>query len=122
VTAMLSHWQGDGYNDMTAGQGQNYFISMGYKPNEKHNFNFLITGAPQWHDQNYAKPIATVYTDATETQVRTPGYDVFGLKFNNNWGYVNGKAFNERRNYYHKPVLNLNWDWKINELSNLSTV
>lgn len=122
VTAMLSHWQGDGYNDMTAGQGQNYFISMGYKPNEKHNFNFLITGAPQWHDQNYAKPIATVYKDATETQVRTPGYDVFGLKFNNNWGYVNGKAFNERRNYYHKPVLNLNWDWKINELSNLSTV
>ena len=122
VTAMLSHWQGDGYNDMTAGQGQNYFVSLGYKANEKHNFNFLITGAPQWHDQNYAKPIATVYDEKDNKIIKTPGYDVFGLKFNNNWGYVNGKAFNERRNYYHKPVLNLNWDWKINELSNLSTV
>ncbi len=122
VTAMFSHWQGDGYNDMTAGQGQNYFVSLGYKANEKHNFNFLITGAPQWHDQNYAKPIATVYDEKDNKIIKTPGYDVFGLKFNNNWGYVNGKAFNERRNYYHKPVLNLNWDWKINELSNLSTV
>lgn len=122
VTAMLSHWQGDGYNDMTSGQGQNYFISMGYKPNEKHNFNFLITGAPQWHDQNYAKPISTVYTDETKTKVRTPGYDIFGQKFNSNWGMLNGEKFNTRRNYYHKPVLNLNWDWKINELSNLSTV
>lgn len=58
ITAMLSHWQGDGYNDMTAGQGQSYFVSIGYKANEKHNFNFLITGAPQWHDQNYAKRIS----------------------------------------------------------------
>jgi len=122
VTAMFSHWQGDGYNDMTAGQGQNYFVSIGYKASEKHNFNFLITGAPQWHDQNYAKPIGTVYTDETKTKVKTPGYDVFGKKYNNNWGYLNGQALNDRRNYYHKPVLNLNWDWKINELSSLSTV
>src|SRR5690554_8181327 len=88
---MFSHWQGDGYNDMTAGQGQNYFISIGYKANEQHNFNFLITGAPQWHDQNYAKAIGTVYTDESKTTVRTPGYDVFGKKFNNNWGMLNGK-------------------------------
>ncbi len=108
VTALLSHWQGDGYNDMTAGQGQNYFVSIGYKPNEKHNFNFLITGAPQWHDQNYAKSISN--------------YQTYGLKYNNNWGMLNGEAFNVRRNYYHKPVMNLNWDWKINESSNLSTV
>src|SRR5690606_9241216 len=80
VTAMLSHWQGDGYNDMTAGQGQNYFVSLGYKANEKHNFNFLITGAPQWHDQNFAKPISS--------------YQTFGLKYNNNWGNVNGEALN----------------------------
>lgn len=108
VTALYSHWQGDGYNDMTAGQGQNYFVSIGYKANEKHNFNFLITGAPQWHDQNYAKTIDS--------------YQQFGLKYNNNWGMLNGEAVNTRRNYYHKPVMNLNWDWKINETTNLSTV
>ncbi len=108
VSALFSHWQGDGYNDMTAGQGQNYFVSIGYKLNEKHNFNFLITGAPQWHDQNYAKKISD--------------YQTHGLKYNNNWGMLNGEQFNIRKNYYHKPVMNLNWDWKINETSNLSTV
>jgi len=108
VSALFSHWQGDGYNDMTAGQGQNYFVSIGYKANEKHNFNFLITGAPQWHDQNYAKRISD--------------YQTHGLKYNNNWGMLNGEKFNIRKNYYHKPVMNLNWDWKIDETSNLSTV
>lgn len=122
VSALFSHWQGDGYNDMTAGQGQTYFVSLGYKVNDKHNLNFLITGAPQWHDQNYAKPLATVYTDATKETIKTPGYDLFGKKFNSNWGNLNGEKFNIRRNYYHKPVMNLNWDWKINETSNLSTV
>src|SRR5690554_1325976 len=108
VTAMFTHWQGDGYNDATEGQGQNYFISLGYKVNDKHNLNFLITGAPQWHNQNYAKSISS--------------YLQYGRKYNNNWGYLNGEAINDRKNYYHKPVMNLNWDWVINERSSLSTV
>ena len=40
MSVMLSHWQGDGYNQGTRGEGQNYFISFEYKPNDKHNFNF----------------------------------------------------------------------------------
>ncbi len=105
---MLSHWQGDGYNDGNKGQGQTYFLSVGYQPNEKHNFNFLITGAPQWHDQNYTKSIDKYLT--------------YGRKYNNNWGTLDGDYLSLRRNYYHKPIFNLNWDWNINETSNLSTV
>lgn len=108
TSVMLSHWQGDGYFDGTKGQGQTYFISVGYKPNEKHNFNFLLTGAPQWHDQNFSKSIQT-YLDK-------------GIKYNNNWGTYNGEYMSERRNFYHKPVLNLNWDYKISDASSLSTV
>ena len=108
ASVMLSHWQGDGYNDGTKGQGQTYFISFGYKPNDNHNFNFLITGAPQWHDQNFTKSIDT-YLDK-------------GLKYNNNWGTYNGEYMTERRNFYHKPVLNLNWDYTISDASSLSTV
>jgi len=108
VTAMLTQWQGDGYNDGTFGEGQVYFLSVGYKANDNHNFNFLITGAPQWHDQNFTKRISDYLT--------------FGRKYNNNWGTLNGEYLSERRNFYHKPVANLNWDWKINEESSLSTV
>jgi iron complex outermembrane recepter protein len=108
VSVMLSHWQGDGYNQGTRGEGQNYFISFGYKPNNKHNFNFLITGAPQQHDQNYTKRISDYLT--------------YGRKYNNNFGYLNGQYLSERTNFYHKPVANLNWDYKINETTDLSTV
>ncbi len=120
VTALFSHWQGDGYNDGTEGQGQNYFISLGYKVNEKHNLNLLLTGAPQWHNQNYAKPIANQLDK--DGNVSAYGYEQFGRRYNNNWGYLNGKPLNDRKNYYHKPVANLNWDWTMNENSNLSTV
>lgn len=108
TSVMLSYWQGDGYNDGTKGQGQTYFISFGYKANDKHSFNFLVTGAPQYHDQNFTKSIAT--------------YLKKGRKYNNNWGTLNGNYLSERRNYYHKPVANLNWDFNINEKSSLSTV
>lgn len=105
---MLSHWQGDGYNEGNFGNGETYFISVGYTPNDTHNFNFLITGAPQWHDQNFSKSI--------------DDYLTYGRRYNNNWGTHNGVYLTERRNFYHKPVANLNWDFNINETTNLSTV
>ena len=105
---LLTHWQGDGYAEGTFGQGQTYFFSLGYKMNDKHNFNFLMTGAPQWHDQNFTKSIAT-YLD-------------MGRKYNNNYGYYGDRYLTERRNFYHKPVFNLNWDFKIDDKSSLSTV
>ncbi|WP_166921191.1 TonB-dependent receptor [Flavobacterium poyangense] len=108
TSVMLSHWQGDGYNDGTKGEGQTYFISVGYKANDRHSFNFLLTGAPQWHDQNFTKSIDT--------------YLKFGRKYNNNWGTQNGEYKSERTNYYHKPVVNLNWDFDINSKTQLSTV
>ncbi|WP_027125644.1 TonB-dependent receptor [Gelidibacter mesophilus] len=108
VSAMLTHWQGDGYNKGSYGEGQNYFVSVGFKANESHNFNFLITGAPQTHDQNFTKPISD--------------YLQYGRNFNNNIGTYKGQYMTERTNFYHKPVSNLNWDWNISENSSLSTV
>jgi len=108
MSVMLSHWQGDGYNEGNFGEGQTYFISVGYRPSDSHNFNFLITGAPQFHDQNFTKSISD--------------YLEYGRRYNNNWGTYNGQYLTERRNFYHKPVANLNWDWNISETANLSTV
>ncbi len=105
---MLSHWQGDGYNEGNFGAGETYFLSVGYTPNETHNFNFLVTGAPQFHDQNFSK--------------RLSDYATYGRRYNNNWGTYKGQYMTERRNFYHKPVSNINWDYKISEDTNLSTV
>lgn len=108
TSVMLSHWQGNGYNEGNFGKGQTYFVSFGYKANEKNSFNFLITGAPQWHDNMFSQNISTFLEK--------------GRKYNNNWGTYNGQYMTERRNFYHKPVANLNWDYSINETTDLSTV
>ncbi len=106
---LIDHWQAHRkYSDGTAGQGQNYFIGVGYVPNDKHSFNFLLTGAPQWHDQNFSKSLED--------------YAQYGKRYNNNSGFLDGERYTIRRNYYHKPILNLNWDWTISEKTNLSSV
>ncbi|WP_289044526.1 TonB-dependent receptor [uncultured Olleya sp.] len=108
-TILVDHWQAHRkYSAGTAGQGQNYLFSVGYKPNDEHTFNFLLTGAPQWHDQNFS-------SDLEE-------YEEFGEKYNPNTGFLEGSRYTERRNYYHKPVANLNWDYEINEGLELSSV
>ena len=112
---MVNHWQAHrAFAQGTAGQGQAYFVSVGYKPNERHQINFMIFGAPQEHDQNFATKSAAQWATAEQF-----GY---GKKYNNNYGYLNGEGKTLRTNYYHKPVANLNWDWTINENASLSTV
>jgi len=116
ASILLSHWQGDGYNDGTQGQGQTYFFSVGYKPSEKHQFNFSVTGAPQWHHQNYTKDLSDYDRDGDGKITNEE------QRFNDNWGYMDGEVYTFRKNFYHKPVANLNWDWNINSRSSLSTV
>jgi outer membrane receptor for ferric coprogen and ferric-rhodotorulic acid len=106
---LIDHWQAHRkYAIGTAGQGQSYLFSVGYKPNDNHAFNFLITGAPQWHDQNFSN--------------RLENYELYGEKYNGNTGFLNGERFTERRNFYHKPVANLNWDWTLSDVADISTV
>lgn len=107
-SALLGHWQGDGYMQGAKGQGQTYFLSAGYKLNDNHIFNFLITGAPQWHGSAGGANLSD--------------YLEKGRRYNDWWGYYNGEEYAGGRNYYHKPIINLSWDWKISEDSNLSTV
>src|SRR5690606_2419333 len=110
-----------------AGAGQNYFVSVGYKPNDNNTFNFMIFGAPQWHDQNFSKPLETSYREIGPTGnktkvIATPGYDITDERGNSNYGWYNGEGLSQRTNFYHKPVTNLNWDLKIDDKSSLSTV
>ncbi|WP_421813167.1 TonB-dependent receptor [Flagellimonas sp.] len=106
-SVMLDHWQGQRkFAEGTKGQGQNYFFSVG-KLIGDHNFNFLVFGAPQWHMQRWSQPLEVV------EQYR---------KYNQHWGFDEGELESERTNFYHKPVMNLNWDWDISSKSDLSTV
>ncbi|WKS95009.1 TonB-dependent receptor [Riemerella columbina] len=112
---LMSRTAGSTYADATQFEGYNYYFALGYQPNRQHDIQFTITGAPQWHNQRaYEIAISDLQKRGTE--------DKPSRTYNADWGYLNGKSFNDRVNYYHKPVMSLNWDWKINPTSQLSTV
>ncbi|WP_260256338.1 TonB-dependent receptor [Elizabethkingia miricola] len=115
TTVLLSRWQGDGYINGTKGEGYSWFFSVGYKPNEKHAFNIIATGAPQVHDTRRSS--ATGANVATLRQL-----DTYGRRYNPQTGILNGSQFNLAPNFYHKPIASLNWDWTINDALKLSTV
>jgi len=115
TTVLLSRWQGDGYINGTKGEGYSWFFSTGFKPNEKHAFNLIATGAPQVHDTRRSS--ATGANVATLQQL-----DTYGRRYNPQTGMLNGSQFNLAPNFYHKPIASLNWDWTMNDNLKLSTV
>jgi len=112
---LFGHWQGDGYVDNTDGQGQTYYISVGYQPNDNHALNFMLTGAPQWHAVAGSGDIQSFIDNGR----RSNSWSFSGVDSPNT---LNGGMYPGGRNIYHKPVANLSWDWTINDKSELSTV
>ena len=107
---LLDQWRADKKpgRKFTAGQGQVYFFSVGYRPNSKNNFNLMFTGAPQWHHNAWSEG--------------SSHFEQYGLESNDNGGMYKGREHSERRNFYHKPVANFTWDWNINDKLDLSSV
>ena len=112
LSVLFSRTAGDGYVDGTMFEGYNYFLGYGWKDSaNKHNLQLIITGAPQTHNQR---------TSSFFNMAKVEDYQKYGIRYNYNHGYLNGQEFNQRKNFYHKPLASLNWEYKINESTNLS--
>jgi len=109
---LLSRTAGDGYVTGTKFEGYNYFVALGYA-NGRNDLQFTVTGAPQVHNQR---------TTSFFNMATLGDYITHGTKYNYNHGEYNGEEFNWRRNFYHKPIASLNWEFEVNEKSKLSTV
>ncbi|PKF75404.1 TonB-dependent receptor plug domain-containing protein, partial [Chryseobacterium sp. PMSZPI] len=115
---LLGRTAGSMYVQGTEFEGYNYYFALGYKkPGGNHDFQFTITGAPQAHNQRYSYIPIQNYIKYNPDHDGTPD-----RTYNPDWGYLNGREYSFRRNYYHKPVMSINWDWTISEKSKLSTV
>ena len=108
---LMSRTAGNGYVDGTEFEGFNYFVGLGWDKGD-HNFQFMLTGAPQTHNQR---------TTSFFNMADIGDYLKYGKKYNYNHGYLNGEEFNWRKNFYHKPISSFNWSWDINETSSLTT-
>ncbi len=116
ASVLLSQTMGNGYVDGTKFEGTNYYLGLGYRTNDaRHNFQFTFTGAAQWHDQRTSNSSINEYL-----QYGSNGEP--NLRYNADSGYLNGKEYSWRRNYYNKPVASFNWDFQINDKMKLSSV
>ena len=108
TSIMLSFGSGPGYVDATFVKSFSYFFTAHKKVNERHNLTITLLGAPQRHGQRTLK--------LSESEVMTQG-----LTFSKDWGGLNGQIKNASENFYHKPFLSINEEFKINDKNILST-
>lgn len=101
---------GDGWGEGLKFEGYNYFFNLSKKINANHTLALTAFGAPQTHAQRYDRLTIQEYRDAPQ-----------GIKYNANWGILNGEFKTVSENKYHKPQISLNHSWTINETSFLST-
>jgi len=108
---LLAKNQGDGYAPGLYYTGYSYFanISKVLSPSQTLSFNFL--GATQTHGQRY-----------TYNTINTYRTSPLGIRYNSDYGYLNGQMLSAEQNYYNKPLASLNHNWKIDETSSLATV
>lgn len=118
LSVLGSNTRGNGYVDGTAFNAWNYFATLGWEINQKHTVTLTATGAPQWHHQRSAGiPYQTLFGNPND-----PNVVVRGHKYNDSWGYYKGDEYSWSRNFYHKPVANLNYYWTVNNKTNVSAV
>lgn len=110
VAASGSKTEGNGWAEGLQFEGYNYFFNVSKLINDKHTISLTGFGAPQWHGQRQNRQLIEDYRNAPQ-----------GLKWNADWGYLNGQVVNVEDNFYHKPQFSLNHYWTIDETSFLST-
>ncbi|MEZ4888956.1 MAG: TonB-dependent receptor [Chitinophagales bacterium] len=104
-----SRTTGDGYIEGTYIDAWSYFLSVAKEIGTNQQLLFTVFGAPQRHGQrDFFHPI-------------DDQRDVYGTKWNDDFGYYKGEKFLFRDNFYHKPQASLNHIWDINEKTNLIT-
>lgn len=139
---------GDGWVEQTWTNAYSYFAKVQYMPNSRHIISVGVNGAPQSHGQRTSKMQVTVYDreyakklginsdsvlysftnypdgkpnpSAIKYTTKTQGDR--DLRWNPDLAIVNGKYLNDKVNFYHKPLVNLNHFWKISDKTTLSTV
>lgn len=105
-----AYTRGDGYIDATQFQGGSYFAAISKGFGEKHQLSFTAFGAVQEHGQRTFRESLSVYNDTLRS-----------LRYNSDWGMLDGKEYNVRKNFYHKPQIALNHYWSMSDKVTLAT-
>jgi len=112
---LVSRTLGNTFAYGTKFEANSYYFALGYrKPLSNHDFQFTITASPEWHMQNSQSTIETYQKYGTREKPNR--------RYNPNWGFLNSDEYSQTINYYSKPIASINWDWKMDADSELSSV
>lgn len=107
------------YGSRTTGQGwteglqfdaYNYFFNLSKAIGKNHTLSLTGFGAPQTHGQRSTRQTIAAWKSHPD-----------GIRYNPDWGYLNGQVYNRSYNFYHKPQFSLNHYWTVDSKSELST-
>jgi len=110
ATFLLSRSSGDGYAEGLYYTGYSYFANIAKVISPSQTLSFTIMGASQNHGQRYTFNTISTYRNAPQ-----------GIRYNSDYGYLNGQLLSAEQNFYNKPLASLNHNWKIDDKSSLST-
>ncbi|MDY0286106.1 MAG: carboxypeptidase-like regulatory domain-containing protein [Bacteroidales bacterium] len=108
ISFMGSAFSGDGYIDGTYTAGAGYFLSASTHPRPGHLLVFTALGSPERHGQRNAR--------LTSSEIRN-----YGITYNKEWGFYNGKINNTSENFYSKHYFTVNHYWNISKKAFLAT-
>ena len=143
---------GNGNVDKTWTDAWAYYLGMAYEINSRNRLELYAMGAPQQHGQRRWKLNAATFSHELardlgfpDAALKDPRLREQGLLYNSNWNGVSTSyvgqqwqrsywnnnvnqryepgSMNESVNYYHKPLVNLNWYSQFSDVFSLySTV
>ena len=100
-------WGNEGYQDATNYSANSFFSSVEKKFNEIHSLNLTAIYTPNRRGKS-----------SPNTQ---EVYDLKGIKYNEYWGWQNGKKRNSRIKEVNEPIVMLNHYWNLNTTTILNT-
>ncbi len=100
-------WGNEGYQDATLYNSNSIFTSVEKVINDKHSLNFTGIYAPNRRGKS-----------SPNTQ---EVYNLKGIKYNEYWGWQEGKKRNSRVKEVEEPIVMLNHYWHINSKTKLNT-
>ncbi|MDO7874280.1 TonB-dependent receptor [Hymenobacter sp. ASUV-10] len=101
-----------------------------------HRLSLTAMGSPQSHGQRSFTQRINAFSNEKANEVGARSGTEYGFDYNPYWGKLNRRyrdssgaivngpteTLNERANYYHKPQINLNDFWQVNDKLFISTV
>ena len=104
MNLVTSYVGGGGYVESTSVSSFAYMFNLAKTFGDEHKLIFTALGSPENHEQRSSR------LSASEV-------GKYGLRYNKNWGWRDGKAFSLSRNNYFKPYFTLQHLWNGQRIS-----